>query len=116
MQTKLEDDETSVLQLFAFNNDSDGLLDDGGYAVNTRSTLQGYTRAVSGLFYQRNDDLLDMIDRLDEKIYKMEDDLVKREERLFNQYVSQVQALQSLQSQSSRLSQINSVVMSNLMA
>ncbi|MBU1863477.1 MAG: flagellar filament capping protein FliD [Candidatus Omnitrophica bacterium] len=115
LRSKLDEDETSVRQLFAYNNDSDGLLDDGGYAVSTRSYLKGLTRAVSGFFYERNDELADIIDRMGLKIMNMENDLIKKEERLFNSLVQSVQALQGLQTQGERVGQISSIIMNGMM-
>ena len=114
LRTSLEKSETSVRQLFAFNNDSDGLFDDGGYAVTTRSSLQGYTRSVSGFFYQRNEDIDENIDRLELKILGLEQDLIDKEERLFNQFALSVQALQDLMAQGQSIGQINNIVLSNL--
>ena len=114
MRTSLEKSETSVRQLFAFNNDSDGLFDDGGYAVTTRSSLQGYTRSVSGFFYQRNEDIDENIDRLELKILGLEQDLIDKEERLFNEFALSVQALQDLMAQGQSIGQINNIVLSNL--
>ena len=115
LKTKLDTDESSVRALFAYNNDSDGLLDDGGYAVTTRASLYSYTRTAFGLFYKKSEDLDDEIDRLERKVYGKEDDLIKKEIRLFNNMVNRVQALQSLQAKGARISQINSIVMSSMM-
>ena len=114
LESRLEADETSVRMLFAFNNDSDGLLDDGGYAVTTTSTLNSYTRSVSGFFYKRNDQLIDIIERMELKIYAMEEDLIDKQERLFNTYVQQVTALQDLQQQQAEVSQTSSQLLQTL--
>ena len=116
LRTSLEQDEIGVRQLFAYNNDTDGLFDDGGYAVTTRSDLQSFTRSVSGFFYQRNEDIDENIDRLELKILNLEQDLAKKEERLFNQLVLSVQALQDLMAQSESIGQISNIVLSSLMS
>lgn len=114
LRSKLEEDETSVRQLFAYNDDTDGLLDDGGYAVNTYNDLNAYTRAVSGFFFKRNDQLDEIIERLELKIYDMEEKLIDKEERLFNRTVASIQALQDLQAQGQRVGQVNNIVLSGL--
>ena len=111
LTSKLDEDETSVRQLFAYNNDSDGLLDDGGYAYTTRETLRDFTRTATGYFYKENDRILENIERLERKIYNKEDDLMDQEKRLFKRLATQIRALQELQAQGQKVSQINSIVM-----
>ncbi len=114
LRSKLDADETSVRQLFAFNNDSDGLLDDGGYAISVRDLLNNYTRSVSGYFYKQNDKIDEEIDRLELKILNAENRLIDQEKRLFDQTIDSVKALQDLQLQGQKIGQINQIVMSSL--
>jgi flagellar hook-associated protein 2 len=114
LTTALDTDETAVRQLFAYNNDSDGLYDDGGYAYTTRENLRNYTRTATGYFYQESDRLTENIERLSLKIFNKEEKLIDQEDRLFRSLVNTVQALQDLQRQGNSISQINSIVMSSL--
>ncbi len=110
----LSTDEASVRQLFAYNNDTDGLLDDGGYAVETIDMLDDYTRAVTGFFYKQNDKIDENIERLQLKIYDAEEKLKDKSDRQFKRILESVSALQELSLEGQRTSQINSIVMSGL--
>ena len=112
---KLDEDELSLHQLFAYDNDGDGLLDDGGYAIDTRSYLYEYTRAVSGYFYKQNDYIYDRKEDINFDIDKMEEDLLQAEERKFYELANQVTQLQEMQQQQSYITQISQLVMSMLM-
>ena len=48
------------------------------------------------------------------KIYAMEEDLIDKQERLFNTYVQQVTALQDLQQQQAEVSQTSSQLLQTL--
>lgn len=112
--SKLESSEISVRQLFAFNNDDDGLWDDGGYAIDTQDDMESYTRLVSGFFYKRNNQLDDIIERLELKIAGLENDLMAKEERLFTTQVQAIMRLQDLQAQGQKVNQINAIVLGSL--
>lgn len=107
---KIDDDELSLHQLFAYDADGDALLDDGGYAISTRSYLENYTRSVSGFFYKRNDYLFDRISDLNMTILTMEERLTKKEERKFYELADQVTQLQKMQQQQEQLSQSQSAL------
>ncbi|MBN1493176.1 MAG: flagellar filament capping protein FliD [Candidatus Omnitrophica bacterium] len=111
----LDEDELSLHQLFAYDSDGDGLLDEGGFAIDTRSYLNEYTRAVSGFFYKQNDRIYDRIDDLKIDLYDMEEDLTKAEEKKFYELAQQVVQLQEMQQQQAYINQISQVVTSMLM-
>jgi flagellar hook-associated protein 2 len=112
---KLDEDELSLHQLFAYDNNGDGLLDDGGYAIDTRSFLNEYTRAVTGFFYKQNDSIYDRKDDIGIDVSRMEEDLLKAEERKFYELANQVTQLQEMQQQQSYITQISQMVTSMLM-
>jgi len=107
---KLGEDETSLQQLFAYDSNGNGLLTDGGYAIDTREYLDGYTRNFGGFFYNQNEDIRDRIDDVNVDIYKMEDRLLKAEEKKFYELARQVTQLQEMQQQQAYVSQIAAIV------
>lgn len=110
----LDQDELSLQDLFAYDSNGNGLLTDGGYAIDTRSYLDTFTRTVSGFFYKQKDNIDDRIDDLNLVIDNLENSLTKKEERKFNEVVQQVTELQRLQAQQSRLQQVSAATSSLL--
>ena len=100
LEGALDDDANDVFQLFAYDSDSDGLYDDGGFANLLDDYLEDYTKRYSGYIVERNEFLEDRVDALDLKIGRVEDQLELKEQRLTEQYERLFQQVQQLQAQS----------------
>ena len=112
---KLDEDELSLHKLFAYDGDGDGLLDDGGYAISTRSYLDGFTRSVSGFFYKRDEDATERISDIKIDVSDMEADLTKAQEKKFYEMAAQISQLQKMQQQQEYLSQVSQTTLSMIM-
>jgi len=106
-RAKLDDDESSVHKLFAYDSDGDKIYDDGGLAVTLRSYLEDFTRSVSGVFYKRQDRLEDLIDDIELDVIDMESDLLALQEKKFDEYAREVQQMQAMQQQASYISAVS---------
>lgn len=98
-------DRESVMKLFAYDSDSDGLYDDGGLANDMYSYLRNYTRAGLGIIYKKNDTIDDRVEQMDISIRRKEEAIEKKRIDLTEQFVALNKALQMMEQ---RIQSLNS--------
>ncbi len=103
LKDALEESANDVFQLFAYNTDSDGLYDDGGFADEVYDYLQDYTKQYSGYITEHKEHIEDRIDSVEKKISRKEDALARREEQLTKEYEQLFAVFQQLQTQSTSI-------------
>jgi len=96
----LEASASAVFDLFAYNTDSDGLYDDGGFANVLDEYLEEYTARFDGFIVDRKDFIETRITTVERKISRMEDQLERREQQLIEEYERLFSQFQQLQAQS----------------
>ncbi|MFC2076294.1 flagellar filament capping protein FliD [candidate division KSB1 bacterium] len=107
---------SDVADLFGFDNDDDGVRDDGGMAFNMDDYLEGYTAASVGVLAKRQETTDVQITNIGRRIERWESRLEKMSDRLFDQYTQLFNALNRLSGQSQQLAMQQSIlnsVMSN---
>ncbi len=87
-------DRESVMKLFAYDSDADGLYDDGGLANDMYSYLDEYTRAGVGIIYEKQEAIEDRVEQMDITIRRKEDDIEKRRMELTEKFVQLNKAMQ----------------------
>ncbi len=103
LEDALDESANDVFQLFAYNTDSDGLYDDGGFADDVYDYLQDYTKQYSGYITEHKEHIEDRIDSVEKKISRKEDALARREEQLTEEYERLFAVFQQLQTQSTSI-------------
>ena len=96
----LENGAADVFDLFAYDTDSDGRYDDGGFANLLDDYLEDYTKRFSGYIVERNEFIETRIDTLERKISRKEDQLERKEKKMTEEYERLFSQFQQLQAQS----------------
>ena len=104
-------DRESVMKLFAYDSDSDGLYDDGGLANDMYSYLRNYTRAGLGIIYEKKEAIDDRVEQMDISIRRKEDLIEKRRIELTEQFIELNKALQMMEQ---RIQSLNNSLNFNL--
>ncbi len=93
-----------VAKLFADDTDNDGVADDQGFSISSKSFFEKYTKNTTGIFASKISVNNKMVGYLDKQIEKEEERLAKREEKLRKEYEELNSAVSKLDGQSQSLS------------
>ncbi|MCK5708291.1 MAG: flagellar filament capping protein FliD [Candidatus Aureabacteria bacterium] len=104
-------DRGSVMKLFAYDDDSDGLYDDGGFANTTYDFLYNYTRAGLGIIYKKKSTIDTRISQMDISIRRKEERMSRRRIQLTVQFEQVNRALQMMEI---RIQKMNGIFSNNL--
>lgn len=99
LRTLLESDSTNVARIFSYDDDNDGLRDDGGIANSLRSYLNEFTFGSTGFIDKRKENLTNAVDREKSRISDKETYFDLRRENLLEQLIRTQESLQKLQRQ-----------------
>ena len=99
------------MKLFAYDDDSDGLYDDGGFANTTYDFLYNYTRAGLGIIYKKKSTIDTRISQMDISIRRKEERMSRRRIQLTVQFEQVNRALQMMEI---RIQKMNGIFSNNL--
>lgn len=107
LEEVLNQDSSSVFNLFAYDSDGDGLYDDGGFAKIFDDDLEIYTNDVTGFIADTTERIQDRIDDLDEDIEDEEARLEDKSLSLFDELVEVFNTINALNAQIQNLNTIS---------
>jgi len=90
-------DRESVMKLFAYDSDADGLYDDGGLANDMYSYLRNYTRAGLGIIWEKKEAIDDRVEQMDVTIRRREKAIERRRIELTQKFIELNKAMQLME-------------------
>jgi len=108
----LKKSSIDVAKLFAEDTDDDGVADDQGFAVSSKSYIENYTKNTTGVFASKISVNNKMAEYLDKRIEREEKKLTKRESEIRKQFEQLNSAVSQLDRQAQSLSNFSSLMQS----